>query len=485
MTSTDDPTGPAGKRTSVPRAKTIDLDAADVREVAADPAAPTVADAPAARAAETDGTATGGGPAPEAAPEAARAEPPRGEPHAAPASRSPLGAVAAGLAGAVIALAAAYGAVSTGMLPLAGPAATTTTGADVGAQIAALDAKIAALESAGPPPAAPTAETADLTPLKGELAALSARLDALAAADSTGAAPADDALVGRVAALEEAQAALADRPAADPSALETGLAALSSRLDAVDTALRDLPGETSATTGAVEAIGGRLDALQVEVGDTATKVGAATATLDTLATRIETLEGRLAAATGPSPAALAFAAAGLARAVDDGRPYAAELAVLAPHLGGGEALATLESSAESGVPTRAALAARFAAVETAIAQTAATPPADGSLLDTMIASARSIVAIRPSGPVDGDDPGAVATRIAAALATGDLPAALALWQGLPEAARAASADFGADLGRRVAVEAALVAASRDVGTALGAGTPAAPAPAEAGTPATE
>ena len=50
--------------------------------------------------------------------------------------------------------------------------------------------------------------------------------------------------------------------------------------------------------------------------------------------------------------------------------------------------------------------------------------------------------VRKVGEVAGDDPGAQAARVSAALARGDLAAALDAYRRLPDAARQASADWG-------------------------------------------
>ena len=63
--------------------------------------------------------------------------------------------------------------------------------------------------------------------------------------------------------------------------------------------------------------------------------------------------------------------------------------------------------------------------------------------------------IRPAGPVEGDSPDAILSRMQAAVTEGDFAAALAEQRGLPEAALAASADWAAEVEARLAVEAAL------------------------------
>ena len=71
---------------------------------------------------------------------------------------------------------------------------------------------------------------------------------------------------------------------------------------------------------------------------------------------------------------------------------------------------------------------------------AASAQSDG-ILDKFMASARTLVQVRPSGPVSGDSTTAILSRIEAALNAKDLQAARAEWDGLDDAAKAASAQW--------------------------------------------
>ncbi len=98
-------------------------------------------------------------------------------------------------------------------------------------------------------------------------------------------------------------------------------------------------------------------------------------------------------AAGAKSAALAIAFANLRAAVSDGRPYAAELdtiGTLAPALGD---LGVLPAYAEKGIPTLPDLARSFAAARDE-ALAAPAPEGDASLVDSLMASAQSLVKIR-------------------------------------------------------------------------------------------
>ena len=60
-----------------------------------------------------------------------------------------------------------------------------------------------------------------------------------------------------------------------------------------------------------------------------------------------------------------------------------------------------------------------------------------------------------AGPVEGDEPSAVLSRVEADLANGDFPAALAEWQFLPAESRQAAAGWAGKLEKRVAADKAL------------------------------
>jgi hypothetical protein len=171
------------------------------------------------------------------------------------------------------------------------------------------------------------------------------------------------------------------------------------------------------------------------------------ARLAALSARLDAVEGAIArpTATGVPPAAPASDARGLAlaalrRAVDSGRPFTAELDMLAAF--GPDAITNgLRQYAASGVASRDALRADFGRVADAILAVSATP--DDSLFGRIVASARGLVSVRPTTPVAGTDPPAVVSRIEAAVAQGDLATALREREALPVTGKDASAAWAA------------------------------------------
>ncbi|MEH0070579.1 hypothetical protein V6L77_09955 [Pannonibacter sp. Pt2-lr] len=102
----------------------------------------------------------------------------------------------------------------------------------------------------------------------------------------------------------------------------------------------------------------------------------------------------------------------------------------------------------------------------AIHATFAKPAEDGSILDSLTSSAASIFAVRGPGDASGQGPEAALRRMENAVAAGDLPAALTAYDELPEAGKAAGADWAASARARVAVDALTEKTSKDVLSSL-------------------
>ena len=295
--------------------------------------------------------------------------------------------------------------------------------------IAALEARITQIESVKP--ASGDAEA---------LAQLKAQVEALeTGVKETSPKLAD--LSDRVAQLETSLKAISQSASeggsvASAAAIAQQIAEAEQRLDAkiAEALAKAEAGNASA-----------LQAMQSEIAELKAKIGAlAEAELGTgessatgpeltaLTERLAKLEAalpELAAAIGKEndgakAAAAAIAFANLRAAVSDGRPYAAELdtiTALAPSVGD---LGVLPAYAEKGIPTVPELARSFAIAEEG-ATVATAPSSSGSIVDTLMASAQSLVTIkRIDEPTTGEGPGTAMARAKAALDKGDLAAAV-------------------------------------------------------------
>ncbi len=165
-------------------------------------------------------------------------------------------------------------------------------------------------------------------------------------------------------------------------------------------------------------------------------------------------------------APLAAAAQAILQALDEGRSFAPAVAALQA-LGVDPAkLAALRSVADRGAPSRADLAAGFSNVRDALVA-ADTPKPTGTVLDRMVASAQGLVKIRAAGANPGNDVDAVAARIEADLDRSRFAAALAEWDHLPEASKAASSAWAERLKMRVAPEEAARSVAAEAIAAIG------------------
>jgi hypothetical protein len=242
-----------------------------------------------------------------------------------------------------------------------------------------------------------------------------------------------------IAAMEDRIAALEDSEKATASKLSQ----LSDRVAELDTSIESLAktakeggsvADAAAIAGMEKAIA-ELKAKLNALAEAELTKGDATVSQPELATLIERLNKLEAVlpelagtidkeATGAKSAALAIAFANLRAAVSDGRPYAAEfdtITALAPALGD---LGVLPAYAEKGIPTVPELARAFAETrDEALAAPAA--PADASVVDSLIASAESLVTIRRiDEPPAGEGAEATLSRAQKALDHDDLAVAV-------------------------------------------------------------
>jgi hypothetical protein len=327
--------------------------------------------------------------------------------------------LAAGLLGGlvgVVALALAWGGL--------------TTSQDGGAPgIAALEQRLAKIEATPPSPGS----TEAISQLESQIAALK----------ETGkeASPELAGLAARIAQLETSLKALAET--ANEGGSVAAAAAIGQQIDdaelrlgaKIDAALAE--GE-AANDSAIKQVQSETAELKAKIGALA-EAGLGTGVPAELGPELTSLIGRLAKieaalpelvgvigkeAAGARSAVVAIAFANLRASVSDGRPYAAELdtiASLAPSLGD---LGVLPAYAEKGIPTLPELARSFAlAKDSALAAPASAP--GGSLVDSLMARAESLVKIRRlDEAATGEGPAATLARAKVELDNGDLASAV-------------------------------------------------------------
>ncbi|MDX2265198.1 MAG: mitofilin family membrane protein [Hyphomicrobiales bacterium] len=268
---------------------------------------------------------------------------------------------------------------------------------------------------------APTAEA-----LRADLAAASARVAALERAPAK---PNDEAK----AALQSAKTA-----EAEASKTREIAAALEARIAAVEASLAKSPTATGASAESVEAA----------VGPVQQRIAEAEAKLEALA-KAQNTQRSSAAAT-----ALAVAAGNLRRAVATGRAYAAEFDAAAKLGAPAGDMAALAPARETGVKTPEQLEKAF----TPLAREALRAEArkeDGGLVSRLWLEAKSIVRVRRTGDVAGDDLDAVLARAETRLRARDVNAAIAELKTVKGESAVILAPWLADAGARAAADAAL------------------------------
>jgi len=336
------------------------------------------------------------------------------------------------------------------------------------------------------PIGAPT-EPQDLTPLESRIATLeqapatpdnSAALSKLETrlGDLEGKAPETSpevtALADRVSQLETslnsvAEAAKDGGSVADAAAISQQINEAEKRLDTkIDSALA----ETKSADGAsiaelkteVAGIAAKLKALtKAELGGgDAARLGPEITDLDQRLGKIEsTLPALLDAIdeenADTKSATLAIAFANLRAAVNEGRPYSAELSTLAALSPGAGDLGGLLDYEDQGIPTLRELTASFEEAREA-ALIATEPTSDDSVLDRLMSSAESLVKVRRvDATAEGDTRDAVLARAEAQLDAGNLAEAVKEVETLKGAPREAFAGWLDAAHARLEVDATL------------------------------
>lgn len=329
--------------------------------------------------------------------------------------RTGFNPIAAGIVGGLIALLGAGGLQYAGLL---GAPGSNTSLDGVNGEISALKTQVAAISNTenGGEAAARVKGLADaLDQVKADVAALKS-----SAGSQSGDATGLTELRDKVATMETAIAALG--PAGNAAPVD--LAPINEKLTA-------------------------LDALVKSAGETATeqqnRLGALEQSVSQLSSKVE------AQASQPK-VALAIAASALKAALDGGAPFSAELETFAAISPDAPQLATLRPYAEKGVPTRAEIASGADAAATSMIAAAKPIDQNAGFLQNLMSSAESLVKVRPIGAVEGTGVPETVARMEEAVKQGDYAKALAEYDTLPEAVKAAGADFAGKLKARLEVE---------------------------------
>ncbi|WP_320201382.1 COG4223 family protein [Agrobacterium sp. rho-13.3] len=239
----------------------------------------------------------------------------------------------------------------------------------------------------------------------------------------------------QVASLRE-QIANAPQATADTSALETRLAAL----------------ESSTASSSGSDLAGKLTALESTVSTLQSEKSAQDTANAELIRRLTDAETKINEPRDDIEVARAIASAGLKAAIDRGGPFLTELDTLSRVTPDDPAIQSLRPFANTGIPSRSELTRNFPDVANAMLNSLNQTDPNQGIFDRLTESALSLVKVRPVGNVEGEGADAKIARMEDKLRNGDLKGATLEWDGLPEPAKAVSADFKKSLDARVQVE---------------------------------
>lgn len=423
---------------------------ADGKEDAAKPPAPSEAAKAAEKADEKPKEATA----------TAQAAPPAAAAHAAPeaAQRRGGGFLPGLLVGALLIVGGAVAAVALrdSWMPLV--AGTQTPAGDT----SQLQQQVQSLAS-------------ELDTVKQQTAALSQKADSLESSISglsgqQGGSPADiTALQSSVQSLQAAGEKRAQDLASIDSALkaitgdgglESKVSDLTSKADGLAVATARNEAGVANLTNEVRTVSGQVAGLGVD--DLRSSTAALSTKLDSLDTRLNTVEGQVRGQVAAERNAMLLALGQLDDAVAAGQPYAQSLSLMSSYADDrapAAAMATLQSHATSGVTTLSALRVRFKDTGDAIVAADYDATADEGLFGDVVRNLSKLVIVRSRDP---NDPGAngVVARSEAALEAGNLAGAVSEVESLEGPPAQVAASWLADAKARLAVDSALTALAK-------------------------
>lgn len=257
-------------------------------------------------------------------------------------------------------------------------------------------------------------------------------------------------LSGEIDGLKQTVANLAANPAStDDGALEARIAALETAAKSAAAAPSGDPANVEALNQKIAELSGQVEQLRATLAQSSeqqTSDGA------DIAKRLDEAEKKLNEPRQDVAVARAIAAAALKAAIDRGGPFLAELDTFAGVAPDDPAVADLRSFAETGIPSRAELVRQVPDIATAIVEAVNQPDPNQSWSDRLMASAKSLVTVRPVGNIEGESVEAIAARLEDKVKNGDLSGASAEWNALPAPGKQASAAFKQSLEARIRVE---------------------------------
>lgn len=167
----------------------------------------------------------------------------------------------------------------------------------------------------------------------------------------------------------------------------------------------------------------------------------------------------------------ALAAADLAQASQTSRPFPGEVEALRPLLPQSADLRALAAYAQTGAPSRSALAGELDAIADHVVVAAQEPAKNSGALAHLTHMLAAVFTVRRVDRLTGDDPDAILARAQAKADDGDTEAALRALDQLSPAGRDAAAPWRAQAMRRIEIDRLTAAIRADAERTLAVTTP--------------
>ncbi|HEY4191834.1 MAG TPA: phage tail protein, partial [Mesorhizobium sp.] len=197
----------------------------------------------------------------------------------------------------------------------------------------------------------------------------------------------------------------------------------------------------------------KLAALDASVKGAGDNAAQQQSRLGALEQSVSQLTAKVDAQASQPKVALSIAASALKAALDRGAPFTAEFETFAAIAPDAPQLAALRPYAEKGVASRTDISAGINAAATAMVAAAMPADEDAGFFQNLMSSAETLVTVRPTAAVEGPGVPETVSRMEAAVVQGNYAKALSEYDTLPDAAKAAGADFAARLKARADAEA--------------------------------
>ncbi|MFK5979568.1 MAG: mitofilin family membrane protein [Rhizobiaceae bacterium] len=292
--------------------------------------------------------------------------------------------------------------------------------------------------------------------LKSEIAALTARLDSAQEQLKSAGAVDLSAIEGKIAALEQkdavdASSGIDEETIGRINDLSAKSQANGTQLEQLATQMSELKADLitsgqSADNGDVLA---KLSVFEKSIGDVGIQTNVISDRIDKLESqfssellgKIEDMAKIADNAKVSEKIARSVAVSALQTSIEQNTPYMNALVSIETLTGPSEETSRLKELAASGkVPDVQTLQSQFKSLASHLIPTTASE-ANASVLDKLVTSAKSLIKVRSSTPINGTTAQAIVSRIDAKLASGDLAGVVEEWNGLPEESKLIGADW--------------------------------------------